>query len=360
MDTNQDELTLLRRVRDDVDRPSAPALNTGRAALLDAAAPAAAKQTTRHRGLKRAGWTTLGVVVAGGVAATLVLTNVVGLAGWRGGADPAAADSLGQAAAAAITTSDPVVGPGQFLKITTTAVYSASGDYGTYLESENGQMYIPADHDDDWVWVRDPSTVVQTFGPGSEKQAASDHTTSVPTELVRAPKGAFYNGRPMDFGLDALPRDPQQLLNYIYRTTAGAGVSPDGEALVFIADTLRTGVVPADLRAALYRALAGIPGVEITDNQATLDGRTGVAFGRDESNGIRQEIIIDPTTGEVIGERYVVLKDGVYPGVPAGSVGGSTSVSTSVVDSEPAGGTLCGAVGHPVGGAGSGRCQFDK
>lgn len=357
MDANQDELTLLRKVRDDVAAPSGVALNAGRAALLDAAAPAAAKLVTRHRGLKRAGWTTLGVVGAAAIAATLVLTNVVGLAGWRGGADPAAADSLGRAAAAAITTSDPVVGSGQYLKITTTAVYSSSGDYGTYLASENGEMYIPANRDDDWVWVRPPSEVVQTFGPGSAKQAADDHKTPIPTEVVRAAKGAFYNGKPMDFGLGALPRDPQQLLNYIYRVTAGQGVSPDGEALVFIADKLRTGVVPADVRASLYKALAGIPGVEITDDQATLDGRTGVAFGRDESNGLRQEIIIDPTTGQLIGEREVVLKEGVYPGVPAGAVSESTSVSTSIVDSEPAGGTLCGAAGHPVGGAGSGECS---
>jgi len=357
MNANQDELTLLRKVRDDVAAPSGVALNAGRAALLDAAAPAAAKPVTRHRGLKRAGWTTLGVVGAASIAATLVLTNVVGLAGWRGGADPAAADSLARAAAAAITTSDPVVGSGQYLKVTTTAVYAATGDYGTYLESQNGQMYIPANRDDDWVWVRDPSTVVQTFGPGSEKQAAADHTNVERTEVVRAAKGAFYNGKPLDFGLGALPRDPQQLLNYIYRTTAGAGVSPDGEALVFIADTLRTGVVPADQRAALYKALAGIPGVEITDNQATLDGRTGVAFGRDESNGIRQEIIIDPTTGDVIGERYILLKAGVYRGVPAGSLEGSTSVTTSVVDAAPAGGTVCGRLGDPAGGAGSGECS---
>jgi len=360
MNANQDELTLLRKVRDDVAEPSTTAVNAGRAALLEAAGPTVARSAKRHRGLKRAGWTTLGVVGAAAIAATLVLTNVVGLAGWRGGADAAAADSLGRAAAATIRTSDPVVGPGQFLKITTTAVYTVDGEHGTYLQSENGEMYIPANRDDDWVWVRPPSEVVQTFGSESSKQAANDHKTPVATEVVRAAKGAFYNGRPMDFGLDALPRDPQQLLNYIYRTTAGAGVSPDGEALVFIADTLRTGVVPADLRAALYQALAGIPGVEITDNQATLDGRTGVAFGRDESNGLRQEIVIDPTTGQLIGEREVVLRVGVLPHVPAGTVSGSTSVSTSIVDSAPAGGTLCGALGHPAGKPGGGQCQTDN
>jgi RNA polymerase sigma-70 factor (ECF subfamily) len=250
------------------------------------------------------------------------------------------------------------VGRGQFLKITTHSVYSASGDDGTYLEGESADMYIPADADQDWVWVRPGGKVVQTFGPGSKKQAAEDFAQPRATEMVRAAKGAFYNGRPMNFGLDSLPRDPQQLLNYIYRTTVGQGVSPDGEAVVFIADTLRTGVVPADLRAVLYKALAGIPGVSITADQVTLDGRSGVGFGRSESNGIRQEIIIDPATGTMIGERFIVTRAGVLPGVPAGTVEGSTSVSTTVVNAEPAGGTLCGSPGSkPVGGAGSGQCQ---
>jgi len=360
MDVNQDELTLLRRVRDDVDEPTTAALNRGRVALLDTAAPAVGARTAkRHRGLKRAGWTGLGVAVAGGIAATLVLTNVVGLAGWRGGADRAAADTLAEAAAATIKTADPVVGPGQYLKISTLAVYSSSGETGTYLVHQDGQMYIPADRNDDWVWVRDPETVAKTFGPASEKQAAEDSTVTRPSGVIRAAKGGFYNGPPMDWGLDALPRNPGQLLNYIYRVTAGQNVPPDTAAVRFIADALRTGVVPADLRAALYRALAGIPGVSISDHDATLDGRTGVAFGRDEGNGLRQEIIIDPSIGLVIGEREIVLRSGGPAGVPAGESIGWTSVTTSVVDSAPSGGTLCGPGMHPVGPAGGGSCEGD-
>ncbi|MEO6115156.1 MAG: CU044_5270 family protein [Pseudolysinimonas sp.] len=369
MDVNQDEVTQLRRVRDDIAAPSTTAVNAGRAALLDAAAPIVtapivaapnvAKPVKAHRGLKRAGWTSLGVVGAAGIVAALVLTNVVGLAGWRGGADPAAADTLGQVAAATIKTADPIVAPGQYLEVSTVAVYAAIGDTGAYLEHQDGQMYIPADHNDEWVWVRDAETVAKTFGPASEKQAAQDAQAAGATEVIRAAKGAFYNGPPTDFGLDALPRDPQQLLNYVYRTTAGRGVSSDGAALSFIADTLRTGVVPADLRAGLYKAVAGIPGVTISDRQATLDGRTGIAFGRDESNGLRQEIIIDAATGLMIGERQVTLRDGVLPGTPAGTTYGWTAVTTTVVDAAPAGGSLCGDGGHPVGGAGSGQCRMD-
>jgi hypothetical protein len=354
-----DELTLLRTVGEDAGDPSPETLNRGRRALMQHIGLRSTRKS--HRGFKRAAWISGGTVVAAGIAAALVLSNVVGLAGWHGGADSAAAAALSDAAAVTIKTSDPVVGVGQFLKVSTRAVYSftsvgVDGKDVANTETENGQMYIPANHDDDWVWVRDPSTVAKTFGPASEQAAAAPTKSTMP-EILRAAKGAWYNGKPTEWGFDQLPLDSQQLLNYIYRTTTGQGVSADGEALVFIAVTLRNGVVPADLRAALYKAAAGIPGVTISDRAATLDGRTGIAFGRDENNGIRQEIIIDPITGLMIGERQVVLKDNILPGVSAGEPIGWTTVITTVVDSAPTGGSPCGTRSRPVGGAGSSQCQ---
>ena len=235
------------------------------------------------------------------------------------------------------------------------AVYSDENSDGGYLATQNSQLYIPATKTDDWVWVRDPSTVARTFGAASEKAARQNGTD--PGETVRAAEGAFYNGKPQDDGLNSLPRDPTRLLNHIYLVTLGQGVSRDGEALVFIADTLRTGVVPADLRAALYDAAAMIPGVEIIDREANLDGRVGIALGRNETNGIRQEIIIDPDDGQLIGEREVFTRANVISGWPAGAPMGYTAVSSSVVNSAPPGGSICGAGGKPAGGAGSGICQ---
>ena len=103
--------------------------------------------------------------------------------------------------------------------------------------------------------------------------------------------------------------------------------------MVFIADLLRTGLVPADLRAALYKAAAMIPGVTIMEGQANLDGRTGVAIGRTEGTLMRQEIIIDPKTGQVIGERQVLTKD--YGVMPTGTPLAWTAVETSVSDTAP-------------------------
>lgn len=338
-----DELTLLRNTRSDTEAPR-EALNRGRAALLERAA-GTTRASRPHRRARRFAIGGLSTVGAAAVVTTLVLTDLVGLGGWRGGADAAAAAALEQAGAAAITSVDPVIEEGQYLRVNTRAVHMASGQSGDEVASfqflVEETLYRPADPADDWVWDRGAQSVYATFGAASEALAAADVPRA--DERLRAAAGTFYGG---DEGagfddLDALPRDPYRLLNHIYRVTLGTGPSPDTEVLVFIADRLRIGTVPADLRAAMYQAAAMVPGVTFVDDQATLDGRTGVAIGRvEDAWGTRVEIIIDPATGEFIGEREVSVRDSDEYGtrLPAGTVRSWTAVTTTVVDAAPAGG----------------------
>lgn len=349
-----DEMLLLRSMREDTAPPTAAAAERGRHALEERISGARRPRRLRRPVL----WGATGVATAASIVAALVLTDVVGLAGFHGGAEPAAAAVLDRAALGAIRSTDPIVGPGQYLEVATHAVYSSDTPDGFLLVTQDGREYIPADRADDWVWVRDPSTLVRPLGATTGPPAPATQQPAAAPEIIRAPEGRFYNSPPEDHGLAALPRDPTRLLNRIYRVTAGGGNSADGEALVFIADTLRTGVVPADLRSALYRAAAMIPGVEVTASSANLDGRVGVALGRAEKTGVRQDIILDPATGELIGERRVTTAADVIPGVPAGTVIDSTAVTTTVVDAAPSGGTLCGDGWEPVGGPGSGRCRM--
>lgn len=352
-----DELSLLRRIRAEVPEASADALHRGRAALLERAqdAPAAPAVSTakRRHPVRWLGLGAIGTVGAAALILTLVATNVLGLAGWRGGAESAAAAVLDRAALATITSSDPVLQPGQYLLVGTDAVYRATvrpdgggGDEHTsvtFLTIERDKLYIPADRSGDWVWVRGLTEPYKSFSDEGARLAQEHYArmladTGGEPEMLRAPRGEFYGSAGRYDDLGDLPRDPQQLLNYIYKATLGAGRSADGEALVWIADTLRTGRVPADLRAALYRAAAGIPGVEITEQVANLDGRTGISIGRVETvDGTRQDIIIDPATGSLIGEREVLVREAL--GLPAGTTTAFTAVTTSVVDSAPAGGT---------------------
>lgn len=355
-----DELQLLRRASDDVSPVSDEALARGRAALFaaadgelhpDAAANAAAEQrAVRRRRARRWGVGTMAGALAVGAAATLVMADVVGLAGWRGGASPAAASVLENAALAAIDVSDPVVGPGQYLEVATTAVYGSTtqldgSETVSWLTIAEDLLYVPEDRDAEWVWVREHSRPFESFSDEGRRLAEESYQGTLDEfgaepERLRAAGGNFYSypSEVAELQLDELPRDPYRLLNHIYRVTLGTGPSPDGEALVYIADRLRSGVVPADLRAAFYQAAALIPGVEIMENQATLNGRTGVAIGRTEpSNQTRQELIIDPETGLFLGERQIQLAE--QWGYPAGTATAWTAVVTSVVDEAPEGGT---------------------
>jgi RNA polymerase sigma-70 factor (ECF subfamily) len=221
----------------------------------------------------------------------------------------------------------------------------------SYLTIAEDELYVPADRSEEWVWLRGLSKPYQTFGPLSQEVADANWASVVEErgadyqERLRAPGGGFYSyeNAHSPARLGALPRDPYRLLNHIYKVTLGQGPSPDGEALVWIADTMRFGAVPADLRAALYNAAAMIPGVEITEEQANLNGATGIAIGRTEgANGIRQDLILDPATGQLIGERQVLTRADEESGYPAGTTIAWTAITVSVVDGAPEGGTLNG------------------
>jgi RNA polymerase sigma-70 factor (ECF subfamily) len=290
-----------------------------------------------------------GTIAAGGLAAVLLVTGFVGPAGMVGGADPAAAAVLQDAAKATIRTSDPAVGGGQYLVVHTTAVTTingglADGTEGDYQSRQTDTLYIPSRQTEKWVWVRDVPSVEKTFGPASAAVAKywidGIKAQGDAPEVVRGIDGNFYGteNRYTPAFLASLPRDPRVLLNRIYASTLGQGQSADGEALVYIADALRSGVIPADLRAAFYEAAILIPGVTVTDRQTTLDGQTGIAIGRIEpTTKIRQDIIIDPTTGLLIGERQVSYATGTD--IPAGTVVEWTAIATSVAHSIPTAGT---------------------
>ena len=325
--------------------PNADQIDTMRHNILNRVTPSgdsvAVPAPHRRVTSRRIGFATLGVAT---LAAALIAANILVPVGAGGGATAEAAEFLDSAAAATIETSDPVVEPGQFLRIATNAVYGAStGEAGYdeyWLAPSTSVLYIPANRSDEWVWERRPLQPTVFFG-GTEEIALQKYQ-----EWLRDPQmngvrhgasGVFSDtssGR--DYGMDEMPRGPSALRDYFYDSYTDGSASIDEDVWVRITDLLRTGEVPADLRAALYRAIALIPGVEIIDDQAALDGRTGVALGRVEparGSTSREEIIIDPTTGLIIGERTVILaRQGE---IPSGTVVSSASIETTVVNSAP-------------------------
>ncbi len=116
----------------------------------------------------------------------------------------------------------------------------------------------------------------------------------------------------------------------LYDDSKGHGQSQESEMLVQATDALRTGLLPASVQATLYRAMAQIGGVEISDTTVNLDGKVGTGFTV-SSPALRDETIIDPKTGEFIGTRTTTLTDDTVSNISAGTVIRFDAVHTEIV-----------------------------
>ena len=279
-------------------------------------------------------------VASGITAAALVVVGVTWPLG-SGGASAQAAEALHDAATLTVLTADPIVGPGEYLKIETSESYSttgmnADGDFVSWLAPSTRALYVPGTQSDDWVLERYRLEPTTFFGDGAQELAMKDwainRVDKLTNGIFRAPEGFAFAATLAD--TSAMPHDPQKLYDYFVATDRGGSNSVEENVWVRITDLLRTGTVPADLRAALYGAASLVPGVEIIPGGATVDGQMGIVLGRVESSRTtRQDIIIDPTNGLLLGERMVLSAE--RSGAPAGTIISATSVRTSIVDSAP-------------------------
>jgi RNA polymerase sigma-70 factor (ECF subfamily) len=376
-----DEITLVRDLRSEVTEPDPETLARIRRRVLAGLPLASAGSTRANLILGRR--PLLRLAVAGGLAAavaagTIAVDALVTRDGKPVVGHEAAAAELNRAAAAAIQASDPPLAPGQFYYLRmvevagTTIGGTGCGDL-FYLHKNVYETWVPKDWNDQWMYRRTDDVGKEYLRPGDEakvQKCAPQEPGSGP-EVRKAPAGMFfpdgvdrtdqqprdpsgaivYNPTPAEIAryladgnwqrptppfMAGLPRDPGRLLQRIYDDSAGHGRGKDDEAFVYIRDVLRSGVVPADLRAALFGAAALIPGVRLVSDPVNLDGRHGVAVAMSDTvsnhGDSRVELIFDSASGEVIGEREVTLTSGYIPGVPAGKTIESTSVIRQVVN----------------------------
>lgn len=337
-----DELTLLRSTRDDSLAPSEDAREKARAQLLERAADLGVKRTVRfprHRSrpiMARAIW-----ALAGAAAVTAGIM-VVGNLGQSTPSASAAQIVLRHAAAETIKYSDPVAGPGQYLHLRKYSRWqSCSG--GKMDVEQNGQLvptespfvcepfddtrdlYMPTDSGSDWVMHVVIMGTGQTPGTDVVRRVADGKSDEVDLrQMVDVPSG--------------IPADGDAAYKWIDGQYRGGSSNRDEDDFVRITDILRTGVVPAAPRAALLEALAKVPGVTVTGDVANLDGIKGVAIGRSEAarEGGRQEIIIDPNTGLVLGERTLAGKGKWEHAWGPDGLTGLTAFQLTVVDQVPA------------------------
>ncbi len=246
----------------------------------------------------------------------------------------------------AVAVYDPPLASEQYRLVDTHAWWLGTFRDHQHLSEHRVRQWVPAQPDREWLLERE-LTGAQTWLLGSAEQAADDgfalhdiaptgqfrachgefHTRPVTAACAprrRAPRGNWQTPTPRF--LEQLPRHADALLAMLRADNPGSWFSPFAAAVT----ALRTGIVPAPLRAALYRALTGLPGVTVAEHVYNIDGHDCLALIHDAGR-TRTELLIDPTHGQFAGERDT-LRAGSRCGLRAGTVISSTAVRVAVVD----------------------------
>jgi len=205
------------------------------------------------------------------------------------------------------------------------------GDYETARSA--GDLIPGAEVVTGWEGAHPPPV----GGPASTSEAPpkpSSTTTSSPPEAPVStqrdnPTGTSWMILDKEF-LDALPTDPAKLLERL------RGDNPDGEANTapemfrMALSVLRSSHGYGDLRVALCKALAKVPGITVETNVITPDRRPAISFSVREPDQIKT-FVVDLATAHLT--SYGAARNRTDPDFP-GLTLFDTTVTTQVTDRE--------------------------
>jgi hypothetical protein len=219
-------------------------------------------------------------VLAGAVAVALVAPTIP-----RGDLNSAAAQALNQLSVTAAQQPLVSVGAGQYLYSRFQARWqSCDGDGCVW------QLNVR----EDWVAL-----------DGSGRSAGK-----------RGPIAFSELKHPGELGVDSkVPTDPDALRAYVEDRASQADQPLHYEMFVVIADLLRESFSSpvlyssSGLRSSLFEVTATLPGVEALGATSDEKGRPGIGVGFTHG-GTRLELIFDPETSAILGEREVRIADG--------------------------------------------------
>ncbi|MBN1173727.1 MAG: CU044_5270 family protein [Micromonosporaceae bacterium] len=238
-------------------------------------------------------------VAAVGGLASLVLAGLVVISAVRIGdhgpaATAEAAEILHAAADAARQAPAGAPRSDQFVFIESEVWYPAAGE-----RSGSGLMrsWRSVDGTRDglvWTEIPNPDGRNQTAIPGCQNGRAPvwGEQGTLREDQTRAcqPDPAY---------LPDLPTTARDMLSYL-ETAAAEGQDADSRAFAGAGRLLITHYLTADTRAAVYEAVALIPGVTAVRDVSDAMGRSGVAVVR-EGQGVRYDMLFDPSTHQFLG-----------------------------------------------------------
>jgi hypothetical protein len=278
----------------------------------------------------------LAVAIAAGILVTLSLRG--------GAANPplAAAAVLQRAARAAQVAGGPrELRPGEYWYVK--SYWTTNGALVADPAIRGGDVIVAAltsYERQEWIGVSRPGLIVNRVSgpikfltPAARAQWIRDGRPPVVPATMRetAPPDSFIEPYRE---LLALPTGDDALWRLLERH-AGAGppAERDSEMFVEIGDLLRDQPVPANVRAALYRVAARIPGIQLKGMTRDDAGRPALAVAlSDNSHGIWNELLFDPRTYALLAETSVVVKPPPSYHVKPGSVRtGATYLVSGIV-----------------------------
>ncbi|MEU4223543.1 CU044_5270 family protein [Nonomuraea sp. NPDC026600] len=291
------DLDALRRAWPEPAPPSHDTCSAARAALLQEVTAAVPRRARRFR-LPRAGGRVLAVgALAVAITVVAVVAENVGVDAPRpivpGLALPAANAQVLLHKAAAAVRDRPFTAPRPDQWIYMETRYQGVGNAAP---GKAQTPETPLKTRVDRSWTRADGKVVATFEGG---------------KLVRSPTGGGMP--PTSFAkVAALPTDPDALLAWLYGYL-GDRQGRDVIAYKLLGSLLGNNLVPPAQEAAVYQAMAKIPGVTVNPDAVDVAGRPALAVGCVEDGWVSQEILLDRTTYTYLGERGVAIADYTSP-----------------------------------------------
>jgi hypothetical protein len=341
------EIDLLRELRAELLGPRAESRASARGALVarieqSQRPPARAAVPAWRRSRLRF------VAALAAVAALLVALPTL-ILDDGGKVQPALGQVLRTAAAVAATQpAEPRPGPGQYFYTRSREAYLTSVGFNPRCATH------PCDREHPWEATREWSALAPRIRQTwiAANGAGRARVVSTKPEFLtagqrRAWKAAgsphLGSGGVEDFALTGqlfldtsnLPTQPKALRKLIEARKIPLVDGPPGEAETFtlVGDMLRSTYLPPAFRAALYRVVAELPKVELLGEVKDPIGRTGIGVAYTKGS-VTHELIFDPATSALLGEREVAARRIPDLQVPAGTETGSvTYLESRVVDS---------------------------
>ncbi|MGH2976022.1 MAG: CU044_5270 family protein [Solirubrobacterales bacterium] len=341
------EIDLVRELRVGLPGPRAESRATARGALVariedSQRPPARAVVPAWRRPRLRL------VAVLAAVAAVLVALPTL-ILGGGGKVQPAVGEVLRTAAAVAATQpAEPPPGPGQYFYTRSREAYLTSVGFNPRCMTHPCDREHPREATREWSVLvpRIRQTWIAANGAGRARAVSAKPEFLTPwqrKEWKAAGSPQLSSGGVEDFALSGqpfldtsdLPTQPKALRRLIEARKIPIVDGPPGEAETFtlIGDMLRNTYLPPAFRAALYRVVAELPEVELLGEVEDPVGRTGIGVAFTKGS-VTHELIFDPATSALLGEREVAARRMPDLQVPAGTETGSvTYLESKLVDS---------------------------